>query len=226
MMNQNYDHNRIVTLVKEQRILDVKKTQINMPNEFVEEPDDDDESGNTNSSGNDRIDKKMRDKNSKNKMYAYNGNVYMDDTNELDYEENIKVYSKDWMGTYTKWEINYLEKYLSDLRSDFKIINRNHLDYARKIAKASLAMDKAYDEMVNLDGDSNRYKTMKETFDSLCKSAQFSENQRGANDVGLGDFGSVFDQVEKNIFVYEHEPENKDIYDLLLEQFSNIKKSL
>jgi hypothetical protein len=137
-----------------------------------------------------------------------------------------KQYSREWLGYYTPTEIEYLDNYIADLRRDFKITNRNHVDYAKKIAKASLAMDLAFDNMMNNKGDSSKYKAMKDTFDSLSKTAQFSENQRGASDVGLGGFGVIFDKVEQNAYVYEHEPESQDIYDKLLEQFSNIKKSL
>jgi len=150
---------------------------------------------------------------------------------QFEYENNYSIdsdgmiYSTEWVGTYSQADLNYLEEYLKSLKKDFKIITRNHIDYARKIAKASLAMDKAYEEMVN-GGSDARYKTMKSIFDDLSKSAQFAESQRGVNDISLGCFGIVFDKVEKNIYVTEHQPNNKDIYDNLLEQFSNINKSL
>lgn len=136
------------------------------------------------------------------------------------------VYSKEWMGSYTQSDIDYLNQYLKDLQNDFKIVTKSHKDYAKKISKASLAMDKAYEAMLNNEGSESKYKAIKEIFDSLSKSAQFAESERGLNDVSLGNFGVVFDKVEKKFWIPPHQPDEKDIYDELLEQFSNINKSL
>jgi hypothetical protein len=142
-------------------------------------------------------------------------------------EDNKTTFNAEWRGNYSKSDLDYLESYYKELNNDFKIITMNHKDYARKIAKASLAMDRAYEDMLNgVNGSDKRYKDLKDTFDSLSKSAQFSENTRGINDVSLGCFGVIFDKVEKRIFIPEHQPMDKDIYDKLLDQFSNINKSL
>lgn len=139
--------------------------------------------------------------------------------------ENGTIYSQEWCGTYSEKDLKYLDDYLSSLQKDFKIVTRNHIDYARKIAKASLAMDKAYEDMLK-GGSESKYKTIKEIFDSLSKSAQFAESQRGINDVSLGNFGVVFDKVEKHMWVPPHHPDEPDIYDKIIDQFSNINKSL
>lgn len=142
-------------------------------------------------------------------------------------EKEEMVYNEEWRGTYSTSDLKYLEEYYRDLQGDFKIVTRNHKDYARKIAKASLAMDRAYDDMVNgVQGSDTRYKNLKDTFDQLSKSAQFSEDKRGANDVGLGCFGVVFDKVEKKMWIPQHTPLEKDDYDNLLESFATINKSL
>lgn len=142
-------------------------------------------------------------------------------------EKNEMIYSETWRGTYSKSDLEYLESYYKDLESDFKIVTRNHKDYARKIAKASLAMDRAYDDMLNgVQGSDSRYKNLKDTFDTLSKSAQFSEDKRGANDVGLGCFGVVFDRVEKKMWIPQHQPVEKDDYDKLIDYFSTINNSL
>lgn len=137
------------------------------------------------------------------------------------------TYSEEWRGTYSKSDLEYLESYYKDLQADFKIVTRNHKDYARKIAKASLAMDRAYDDMLNgIQGSDTRYKNLKDTFDTLSKSAQFSEDKRGANDVGLGSFGVLFDRVEKKMWIPQHQPLEKDDYDKLIDYFSTIDRSL
>lgn len=151
--------------------------------------------------------------------------VIIDENNE---EVVRKVtYNEEWRGTYTKSDLDYLEKYYEDLNRDFKIVTRNHKDYARKIAKASLAMDRAYDDMINgVQGADTRYKNLKDTFDQLSKSAQFAEDKRGANEVGLGCFGVVFDKVEKKQWIPEHKPLKKDDIDKMIDSFGVIDKSL
>jgi len=152
------------------------------------------------------------------------GNSKFSENNE-GYNGDGLIHSPEWMGNYTQEDLDYLEDYLTSLRKDFKIVTKNHMDYAQKIAKASLAMDRAYEDMLN-GGSDSKYKMMKEIFDSLSKSAQFAESGRGLNDISLGSFGVVFDKVEKRMFVPEHVPDDRDMYDKLLDQFANINKSL
>ncbi len=141
--------------------------------------------------------------------------------------DDTPIWDAKWQGNYTKMELEYLNGYLTDLENDFKIVTRNHKDYAMKIAQASLAMNKSYNDMMTGKADAEKqYKSAASNFDTLSKSAQFAESQRGANDVSLGCFGKVFDAVEKHNWVPEYNPEDKDMYDKLLEQFANIEKSL
>ena len=156
-----------------------------------------------------------------------------DFTGENKHESNTdknnqeKIYSKQWMGDYTENEIEYLDNYYEELKSNFKIVTVNHKDYAKKIAKASLAMDKAYEGMLNGEqGADKRYKDLKDTFDQLSKSAQFSENTRGANDAGLGCFGTIFDRVEQKKWIPKHNPIEKDDIDKMIDAFTSINKSL
>lgn len=152
-----------------------------------------------------------------------------EDAETLDKDTNTRIWSNEWQGYYTKQELAYLDDYYKDLQNDFKIITRNHKDYARKIAQASLAMNDAYNAMRDNPEDkeaANAYNTAAANFDKLSKSAQFAESQRGANDVSLGCFGRVFDAVEKHNWVPVHMPDDKDLFDKIIDQFSNINKSL
>lgn len=146
------------------------------------------------------------------------GEVLKDDENKL-------IYSKEWNGWFTQTDIDYLNNYLVGLKSDYKIVTTNHMDYAKKIAKASLAMDREFEKVMRGEPDTV-YKNLRETFDKLSNSAKFSESQRSANDVGLGSFGVIAARVEKDEWIPEYEPVDKDTYDLIIEQFSNIEKSL
>ena len=147
---------------------------------------------------------------------------------ESDSDDMINEWNEDWQGTFTLQELKYLDKYYNDLLKDFKVVTGNHKDYARKIAKASLAANNAYNKMMECPTKENIdvYNTTNSNFDRLSKSAQFTESQRGANDVSLGCFGRVFDAVEKHNWVPKHVPNDEDLYDKMINQFANIKKSL
>jgi hypothetical protein len=157
---------------------------------------------------------------------TYEDSIF-EDSND-DYEYDSPTYSDKWRGTFSIPDLEYLEKYYDELHRDYRINTTNHKDYAKKIAKSSLAMDKAYERMLN-DRDekaAKEFKELKGIFDDLCKSAQFSESTRSANDVGLGSFGVIFNMIENKEWIPEHKPLKKDLYDKLLEQFANIGKSI
>ena len=142
-------------------------------------------------------------------------------------EQEELIYDEKWMGKYTKKDIDYLNNYYTGLERDYKIITENHRDYARKIAKASLQMDKAFDEMINgLDGADARYKNAREAFDTLSKSAKFSESTRSVNDVGISSFSKVAAMVEAHNWIPEHKPLKKDTIDEMIDYLSTITKSL
>lgn len=155
-----------------------------------------------------------------------------DATSDIERNEDgteAKKWDDEWQGYYSKRELNYLNKYYNDLQNDFKIITTNHKDYARRIAQASLIMNDTYNVMRDNPDDKDAvsaYNTAVSNFDRLSKSAQFAESQRGASDVSLGCFGKVFDAVEKHNFVPQHMPEDKDMFDKIIDQFMNINKSL
>ena len=137
------------------------------------------------------------------------------------------IYDDKWMGKYTQKDLDYLNKYYSGLERDYKIITENHRDYARKIAKASLQMDKAFDDMINgIEGADAKYKNAREAFDTLSKSAKFSESTRSVNDVGISSFSKVAAMVEAHNWIPEHKPLEKDTIDELIDYLSTITKSL
>jgi len=156
-----------------------------------------------------------------------NINNNLDDSSDLYANKDEKMYSKLWMGDYIKTDIEFLNNYLRGLHSDFKIVTENHKDYAKKIAKSSLHMDKCFQDMLSgIPQSDKRYKDARETFDTLSKSAQFSEQTRGQNDISLGCFGVLFERVEQKKWVPQHTPLEKDDYDKMIEYFSSINKSI
>lgn len=149
------------------------------------------------------------------------------ETNNIYNEKESLIYDDKWMGNYTQKDINYLNNYYEGLERDYRIITENHRDYARKIAKASLQMDKAFDEMINgIEGADARYKNAREAFDTLSKSAKFSESTRSVNDVGISSFSKVAAMVEAHNWIPEHKPLKKDTIDEMIDYLSTITKSL
>ena len=137
------------------------------------------------------------------------------------------IYDDKWMGKYSQKDIDYLNSYYAGLERDYKIITENHRDYARKIAKASLQMDKAFDDMINgIEGADAKYKNAREAFDTLSKSAKFSESTRSVNDVGISSFSKVAAMVEAHNWIPEHKPLKKDTIDEMIDYLSTITKSL
>ena len=141
-------------------------------------------------------------------------------------EEEL-VYSEFWMGDYSQRDIDLLDKYYAGLNRDYKIVTENHRDYAKKIAKASLMMDKAYEDMLKgVSGADKMYSSAKDIFDSLSKSAKFSEDKRSINDVGISSFSKITSIVENHNWIPQHVPKEKDMYDEMLEALSVINKSV
>ena len=143
------------------------------------------------------------------------------------FEDQTRIYSEEWNGRYTQTDINYLNKYLTGLHNDFKINTTSYKDYAKKICCASLAVNKAYQEMLDgTTGADKKYKDLQATFDTLSKSAQFSENSRSSMSAGINSICQVVDKIESKCWIYEPDEFEKDAIEHLLDQFNNIHKSL
>ena len=126
-----------------------------------------------------------------------------DDTELNKKEKEKKIYSQDWRGSYTRSQIDWLDAYYADTLEDYTVKTRNHKDYCRKIAKASLAMDEASDDMLNnVVGAEKRYDKAKAAFNLFSDSAKLSEKTRSANDVaGHSSLSEVVQQLEKTGFL-------------------------
>lgn len=147
---------------------------------------------------------------------------------EVEIEEEKKTYSKEWGGTYTSSQLEYLDSYYKDSLSDFNIVTRNHRDYARKIAKASLIMDEEFDKMINGDTEAGkRYKEAKAIFDTLSNSAKFSEKTRSNNDVaGLGSLSEIVARLEQTGFLQKKIEFEDDDIDKINKDLRNILNSM
>ena len=132
-----------------------------------------------------------------------------------------RTYSQDWRGSYTKNQIDWLDAYYADTLSDYTVKTRNHKDYCRKIAKASLAMDEASNEMLNnVPGAEKKYDKAKAAFDLFSSSAKLSEKTRSANEVsGLSSISEIVARLEQTGFLQKKITFEKDSIDQVGEDF-------
>lgn len=151
-----------------------------------------------------------------------------DDEGDQEPDKNSKrIYSKIWQGSYTKDELEYLENYYESLERDYEIRTQNHRDYARKVAKASLMMDKVTNDMLSGRGSEKKYKETKEVFDSLSSSAKFSEKTRTPDTVtGLGSFGELVKRIEEGKWQPTQLKFKPDVIDQIRKEYRHTFKSL
>lgn len=142
-----------------------------------------------------------------------------------DEDMETQVYSKDWNGTFAKREIEYLDAYYKDLQNDFVFSTVNMRDYAKKVCKASLDADNAYNRYRSGSGSLDEYKKAVELFDKLSKSVEFTECERKAGDVGgSGSFGEWVAKIEATgeIDVDEQIDWEPDHVDAVINDFRHI----
>ena len=81
--------------------------------------------------------------------------------------------------------------------------------------------------MINgVQGADKKYENATKVFDTLSKSAKFSESTRSVNDVGISSFSKVAAMVESHNWIPEHKPLEKDTIDELIDYLSTITKSI
>jgi len=107
-------------------------------------------------------------------------------------DEDVKTYSKMFNGKFKKHELEYLEDYYYGLESEFDLNDTNLRDIARKLAKASLNVDKAMDDYAAGRCDFSVVKEATAQFDLLSKTGNFAACKRKAGDsVGMGSWAEL-----------------------------------
>jgi len=95
-------------------------------------------------------------------------------------EDEEKFYSQKWHGNFTQSELDYLEEYFEGLQRDFDINNANYVDTAKKVCKASLLVDKSFNDMLaGVSGADKRWKDAQGVYNTLSEAAKFSEKTSG-----------------------------------------------
>jgi hypothetical protein len=141
-----------------------------------------------------------------------------------DGEEDTLIFSHEWNGKFTQRELDYLDGYYEELEDGFVLDNKSIKDYARKVAKASLAVDIASNKYRIGSIQSKELKEALDMFDNLSKSANFAACKRRAGDQGgLGSFGELAAKIEPTGKIQENYVVwPQDEADKLIEEYRHV----
>lgn len=124
------------------------------------------------------------------------GTIVFGDSRAFESDDEL-TYSEDWNGKFTKQEVEFLDNYYSELDDGFVLDNKSIRDYARKVAKASLAVDIASNNFRRGAVTIKELKDALDMFDNLSKSANFAACKRKAGEqAGQGSFGELVMKIE------------------------------
>ncbi len=109
------------------------------------------------------------------------------------------TYRDRWVGIYTDTEAKYLEDYVEKLGKDFDLNTSTLVNYAEKIAKASLDYDNARMQVAAGAMKPADLKIYKQIFDELNTSAQFTPKSRGSGVTasGFNSFAEIVAKIEE-----------------------------
>lgn len=101
-------------------------------------------------------------------------------------EDDVLVYDSEWFGHYTKGDLRYLNDYYQKLTESFEINDPSRVDYARKMCRASLEADKAFNAYREGTGNRQDWEKALAVYDMLNKSAAFAASSK-KKDVSIVD---------------------------------------
>lgn len=141
-------------------------------------------------------------------MYKYVDNSENDMTFEQakakkivpeDIDPFAKSYSAEWDGSFTKKELDYLNGYYTRLQKDFSFNDASTIDYAKKVCRASMQVDKVMDDFANGRCDYAAVKDAVNVFDMLSKSANLAACKRKE-----GQGGGISTWSETTLYLETH----------------------
>ena len=147
----------------------------------------------------------------------------VDTAAQLDQEDKIYLAMK-WGRLYTPSQWVSLEKMYNEFMESFDIQGAARIDTLKKICKTSLKMDEAIDA-----GDIETYQKLSRVYDTMMKSAKFTEAQNKEKDGNQIDSASaIVDFVEAHagqIPKYECK-QPQDLIDKIIKDLKDYNKSL
>ena len=143
-------------------------------------------------------------------------------------DPNIKKYSHEFNGDFKPKELAFLEEYYSGLENDFELNDTSLRDNAKKLAKASLLVDKVQNDYMSGRCDFSVVKDAVAQFDLLMKTGNFAACKRKPGDKGgLGSWAELTMKLETTGHPCTRKIEwPKDDVDRTIEEFRYIVESL
>ena len=143
-------------------------------------------------------------------------------------DKNLKVYNEFFNGEFKQSEIEYLESYYQGLEQDFDLSDTSLRDNAKKLAKASLLVDKVQNDYMAGRCSLQDVKDAIAQYDLLAKTGNFAACKRKPGDKGgMGSWAEICFQLETTGHTMQRKIEwEKDDVDKTIEEFRYIVESL
>lgn len=148
--------------------------------------------------------------------------------NKKPVDKNLKVYNEFFNGDFKPSEIEYLENYYHRLEQDFDLSDVSLMDNAKKLAKASLLVDKVQNDYMAGRASLQDLKDAIALYDLLLKTGNFAACKRKPGDKsGLGSWAEICFQLETTGHPCTRKIEwSKDDVDKTIEEFAYLAESL
>ena len=146
-----------------------------------------------------------------------------DPSANLSHQDKIYLAMK-WGRLYTPAQWVALEQLYTEFMNSFDIQGAARIDTLKKICKTSLKMDQAIDS-----GDIDSYQKLSRVYDSMMKSAKFTEAQNKESEGSALDSASaIVDYVESHTGKVPryHCKEPKDVVDKILQDLKDYNRTL
>lgn len=146
-------------------------------------------------------------------------------------DDDVLVYSKAWFGYYTKNDIKYLDTYFQEMKETFDLTDPSRIDYARKMCRASLEADKAFNAYRDGTGQRVDWEKSLTVYDMLNKSAAFAASTKKKDIVAVESLTSLAEiilAIEETGELLPISPNYfpEDNIDIVYKQFKHIVKAI
>lgn len=143
-------------------------------------------------------------------------------------DPNVKTYSKEFNGDFKPAELEFLKSYYEGLDEDFDLNDISLQDNAKKLAKASLLVDKVQNDYMAGRCDFSVVKDAVAQFDLLMKTGNFAACKRKPGEkAGMGSWSELTYKLESSGYPCTRQIQwPKDDVDKTIEEFAYIVQAL
>jgi len=137
-------------------------------------------------------------------------------------EYNFSELRLKWSGDFSNEELTRLEDFWQEMMTSYTIETASHKDQLRKICLVSVLAEKEL-----FAGNIVAYKNLISTYDTLMKSAKFTEAQKATDKDFISSFSEFVGYIEKEGFIPKFAPDQPmDIVDITLNNMNEYTRKL